>query len=762
MAKKTEFIDIKGIITNYIKHWWWFVISVFVCVLLGFTYSRMKNPEYVVRANVLITDDDTGSFTSMSGLSDLFGSSANVEDEVFVIASHSVLRDVARDLGVNKVHIVKEGFLRRALHYPDFPVDVYAEAGVVDTLMTTVLFKTKVYTDGTADVKVKANKHWIADVSRQKLPVTLNTEFGRFVVNKTNACPKNKDVKSDIFLSGYDVAAEDLAKDVSCDKASKKSSLIELAMTTENTEYGQDVLNEVIKKYNERGIAEKNLQGEKTAAFLDERIALISGDLDNAESNIQDYKQSQGIIDVATEASYNMQLKSSAERTLIEAQTRSEIIKMTCDFLTQPQNAYELIPASSEIPSAANAIGTYNSMIMRRMELKQNAKTENVRLKQLDEQIDAMRTALNATLARAYETSLVAIRDARTEAAKAESKLGNVPNQEREFLGLKRQQEVKQQLYLFLLQRREETAMLIANAIPKGSIVDNAYTLSEPIGLTKKMILLIAFIIGLIIPVALLYFKKLLRNKFESRQELETLTDLPVLGEICADNTGRNLVVGKTDTSSTTELFRLVRSSLQFMLNDVDDKVVIVTSTSSGEGKSFISLNLAASLALLGKKVMLVGMDIRNPRLADYIGMSNKNGLTVYLSSQDMSLDSIINKHPEVEGLDVIVGGPVPPNPGELLASNKVDELFSELRKRYDYIIVDSAPVGLVSDTFNIVRVSDATVYVCRVNFTSIADVNFVNKIYEDKRMHKLSLVVNGTKTSKGYGYGYGRSNTHS
>jgi capsular exopolysaccharide synthesis family protein len=482
--------------------------------------------------------------------------------------------------------------------------------------------------------------------------------------------------------------------------------------------------------------------------------------LASAESNIQNYKQSQGIVDVSTEASYNMHIKSSAEQKLITAQTRSEILKMTRDFLAQPQNAYELIPGSGDIPAAGDAITTYNTMILSRMEMKQNAKGQNKNLKQLDEQLDAMREAIISTIDQSYKSSLVTIRDAQAEVAKAQGKLGNIPSQEREFLGLKRQQEVKQQLYLFLLQRREETAMMIANAIPKGRIIDDAYSLSEPLGLGKFAIMLIALVIGLFIPVVALYIKKLLRSKFETRKELEQLTELPILGEICTDNSGKNLVVNEHDTSSTTELFRLVRSSLQFMLNDVDDKVVLVTSTRSGEGKSFISLNTAASLALLGKKVLLIGMDIRNPRLSDYLHISNKMGLTVYLSQQNVSLDDIITPYSEVKGLDIIVGGPVPPNPGELLTSQKVNDMFDELRKRYDYIIVDSAPVGMVSDTFNLVRVSDATVYVCRVNYTSISDINFVNTISEEKRMRKLSLVVNGTKTSKGYGYGYGRSNT--
>lgn len=755
MANKSEFIDIKGIIENYIKHWWWFLISVVVCLFLAFCYTHKKDPDYAIKANIVVVSDNTNSIASMSNLSDLFGSNADVENEVFVVGSHTVLRDVARDLGINKMHYVKDSFLHTSLSYPDFPVDVYAESGIADTLMSTIIFKTKVYADGSADVKVKVKRNTIADVEGQKLPITLNTEYGKFVVNKTKDYPKGEVVKSVIHFSGYDVMAEYLDEDLSVDMASKKSSVLQIFMKTQNIDYGKDVLNEIIQKYNDRCVADMNVQGEKTAAFLDERIALISGDLADAESSIQSYKQNQGIVDVNTEAAYNIQLKSSAERALVDAQTNSEIVKMTRDFITQPENAYELIPVSAEIPGASSTIATYNTLILRRMDLKQSAKGDNKNLKQLEAQIDAMRTSINTALDRAYQTSRVAIKDAQAEVNKAQGKLGNIPTQEREFLSLKRQQEVKQQLYLFLLQRREETAMLIANAVPKGHIVDNAYSLSEPISMKKRVIYLLALIVGMFIPIVLLYLQKLLRNKFESRKELESLTNLPILGEICVDNSGRELVVGDRDTSSTTELFRLVRSSLQFMLNDADDKVVLVTSTRSGEGKSFISVNLAASLALLEKKVIIVGMDIRNPRLGQYLGVSGK-GLTMYLSQRDVTIDDIIAPSGKVNGLDVIVGGPVPPNPGELLTSEKVDKLFETLRERYDYIIVDSAPVGMVSDTFNLVRVTDATVYVCRANYTALADINFANSVNEEKRLPKMSFVVNGTTVTRGYGYGYG------
>ena len=321
-----------------------------------------------------------------------------------------------------------------------------------------------------------------------------------------------------------------------------------------------------------------------------------------------------------------------------------------------------------------------------------------------------------------------------------------------------RQREVKQSIYLFLLQKQEENAMLLANAVPKGHIVDEAFVLTKPLGMSRMMVLALAFMFGLVMPPVLLYLRKLLRNKFETREEVEKQVSAPVLGEMCVDRSGRSLVVSETDTSSATELFRLMRTNLLFMLGNADDKVVLVTSTRSGEGKSFISLNLAATLSLLeGKKVLLVGMDIRNPQLANYIGINPALGLTNYLSSPDVKIDAIIEKVPGIKNLDVIVAGPIPPNPAELLASKNVDNLFAQLRTMYDYIVIDSAPVGMVSDTFTLNRLSNATVYVTRVNYSTMSDLRFIENVYDEKRLNNLSVVVNGTPSKKGYGYGYGR-----
>lgn len=755
---KSQFFDVKSLFNDYRRHWWWFVISLFLCGALAVVYVKTHNAQYAVCANVLVSDDNTGSFTAMSGMSDLFGSSANVEDEVYVISSHSVLRDVVRNLGIYKTHYVKKGLLGGYLAYPDFPVDVTAESSLLDTLNTTMTFKVNVGKDGKADIKMYADGKKIGQEKNLRLPVSLNTKYGRYTVLPTPDYPKGEKVKTTISISGYDDAAEDLAHSISSDRASRKSNMINLYMRTENTDYGKDVLNEIVDNYNRRGISYKNRQGEKTLEFINDRLAIISGDLSTAEKDIQDYKKDHKITDVGVEASYNMGVRGTADHALVQAETESEIIKMTRDFLRQPGNEFQLVPITSNMPkSLGDAINEYNNLVIKRMEVADNARGNNTALRRLDESIGSLRRNIDTSLTKALETSQVQVREARSRLNSSLSKLGNVPAQEREFLGLKRQQAVKQELYIFLLQRREETAMMIANAIPKGRIIDEAYSLSQPVSVKMKTVLAIALLIGLIVPCLLLYLRRLFRTKFDDIQELRALTDIPVVGEICKDKNAENLVVTPGSSTPTTELFRMVRSSLQFMTAGDGCHTILVTSTRPGEGKSFISVNLAASFAITGKRVVLLGMDIRNPQLGNYLGLKHNAGITNFLADPSLSIDSIIMSSPRVQGCDVILAGPVPPNPSELLSSAAVDKLFAELRERYDYIIIDSAPSGMVSDTLSLGHVADMTLYVTRADYTLRRDVTFVNNLSTDNRLPRIALVLNGVPMrAKAYGYGYG------
>lgn len=759
-SNRSEIIDIAGLFRTYLSKWYYFAISVIVCCGAAYCYTKIKKPVYQVNANVLISqEEDAGGLSSMGGISDLFGNSGYVEDEVFVVSSHSVFKDVAKDLGLYKSHIVKNNLLAKEFKYAEFPVEVFPKEGIVDTLRSAIEFDVRVSEDGSVSVEAEAEKQTIAEVKNGKFPVKLKTKFGEFTLMKTKYYQPGKDLRTIITLMGYDAAAEVLAEEVSVGIASKKSNVIALNIQTTDIEYGMDLLNEIVKKYNERGVAEKSFKGRRTAEFLAERISLLEADLTSSEAVIEEYKRNNGIVDVSTEASYQLAKKSALEEKLLRAETDFEIIKITREFLSNPDNAYSMIATSPGSASVQSAISTYNQLILKRMELLRNAKGDNVALQTLTQQIDMSRENIEKSLSNAYETAQMTLNDLRGEVAQVGGRLDKIPKQEREYLSLRRQQEVKQQLYLFLLKRQEETELMIANSVPKGIIVDEAYSMNEPVSMSKKMILLIAFMMGLVLPMMLIYLRKLLRSKFETKEDVEELTSVPLLGEICVDKSGKSLVVKEKGSSIASELFRLVRTNLQFVMNGRDDKVVLMTSTVSGEGKSFVSINLASSLAMLeNKRVLLLGMDIRSPKLSEYLSIGAPHGLTEYLSSETISLDEIIIREPVQPNLDVITAGPVPPNPAELLMSKRVDDLFEQLRTMYDYIIVDSAPVGMVSDTFTLARISDVTVYVCRANYTSLRDVNFINNLYEENRLKKMALVVNGTTAKKGYGYGYGEA----
>ena len=754
---ESEIINVLGLMKTYMSKWYYFVISVILCCGLAFGYIKLTKPVYQINANVLISqDEDAGGMASMGGLSGLFGSSGYVEDEVFVVSSHSVFKDVVRDLGLYKNRIEKRNLLMKDFKYKKFPIEIYSEEGIADTLRTSIKFKISVDKNGFASVDVKAEKKTIAEVEHAKFPLKINTKFGKFTLLQTKDYKHGENLCMDITFMGYDVAAENLAKEVTVGIASKKSNVIALNIQTPDIEYGKDLLNEIVTKYNERGVEEKSLKGRRTSKFLTERIALLEADLESSEAIIEEYKRNNGIVDVSSEASYQLSKKGVLEDKLLRAETDFEIIKITREFVSNPDNAYSMIATSPGSMSVQSAITAYNQMILKRMELERNAKGENVALQALTRQIDASRENIIESLKNAYETAKQTLNDFRAEMSQVSGRLDKIPKQEREYLSLRRQQEIKQQLYLFLLKQLEESELMIANSVPKGIIVDEAFSLNEPVGMSKKVVLLLAFVIGLVLPIVFMYFSKLLRTKFETKEELEKLTVVPVLGEICTDKSGNALVVKEKGASVVSELFRLVRTNLQFIMSGKDDKVVLMTSTVSGEGKSFVSINLASSLAMLGKKVLLVGMDIRNPKLSEYLSIAAPHGLTEYLSSDTVQLSDIIIKEPTQANLDIITAGPIPPNPAELLLLDRVDELFVQLRRLYDYIIVDSAPVGMVSDSFTLARISDVTVYICRANYTSMKDVNFINNLYEENRLKKMALVVNGTTAQKGYGYGYG------
>lgn len=759
MEKKlnsSDFFDVRGMLNKCIAKWYWFAISAFVCVALMFLYTKVKKPVYQVLADVLISTDDSSGLGSLGDFSQLFGNSGYVQDELYVITAHSVNREVSRQLNLNKVHTNKKMLVLNDFRYDNFPVDVYSEENIADTLRTPLFFTVKVSDKGKVKVFVEDNKNDLAEVKADGFPVTVETKYGKFVVDKTKDFEPGEDLKTKIVFMSYDAMAENLAKKLDIYIADRKSNVIKLEIETPNIDYGKDVLNRIIEIYNQRGVDERAQKARQTLDFIDKRLEMLATDLADSESDVEKYKKEKGIVDVGTEAAYQTGKRSSAESKLVHEETQLDILKMTREFLVNPGNKFDIIPTTVSNEALQQVITEYNEMILSRMDLLSTAKETNISVQRLDRRIDVTRRNIMESLDRIIDQQQLIVTDLGRQLGGAKGRLAGVPTQEKQYRSLVRQQNVKEQLYLYLLQRREETAILIANSTPKAIIVDEAYALQEPLGMKRYMKLLLAFIFGLIIPLAYMWLSDLLRDKFRNMEELSRKTSLPILGEISVDRRGETIAVCEGGSSTTAELFRLLRSQLQFIMKSADDKVIMVTSTIPGEGKSFIAINLAASMSLAKKRVVLVGMDIRKPRLAEYLEISPKKGLTEYLSDSSLTVDDIITPASGKIKFDVITAGPVPPNPAELLMTDRVDELINRLRQEYDIVIIDSAPVGVISDSFSIARVADVTLYVTRANYTKFSDVRYINDVVENKRLKNVSLVVNGTNARQGYGYGYG------
>lgn len=762
---KEEKIDVGGMIAKYKRFWWLFACSLIVCITFAGLYLYVKKPVYLINTKVLVSQDEDGSSMGAALIKSfsLGGGGGKVDDELVVVGAQSIRKEMVKQLKLNRSYSSKTGFLKSIDHYNNSPIEINAPEELFDTLQTSLKFTIDVDEMG-KNINIKVKKGMfktLADVHATSFPVIIKTIYGIYSVDTTKFYKVGEEINMKAFVTGNDLKAEAFETDITISLVSKKSNGISINLDESNVERGKAVLDKIVELYNKRGQVEKNEMAVNTGRFIDERLNLIYGELSTSEADIEQYKKTNNFTDLWAEAGYLMGKKGSLESELMKAETQYSIIKMIRDFLSDDKNKYSLIPFTAEFSTASGGIESYNALLLEKMKLENNAKANNVVIKAINEQIDALRGNLMASVGKTIESAQIGLAELRAKDTESRSKLSSIPTQERAFLELHRQQGIKSGLYNFLLQKREENELVLAATTPKGKIVDKAFAFSEPIAPNKPMIVVIALFFGIIIPIIILYTKSVLTTKFTTQDELEDLAKVPVLGEVCHNRHQHSMVVHHGKTSSIVELFRLIRNNIQFMLPTKDDKVIIVTSSVSGEGKTFISSNIASSFALLGKKVVLVGLDIRSPKLAEYLSLKPGVGVTSYLSKESVDINDIIQHYDAVDGLDVIIAGPIPPNPSELLLSGRIDDFFAQLREKYDYIVVDSAPIAMVSDTFSLSKFANTIVYVTRANYTKRSHVKFLNNIVKKGQLTNVAAIINDTnpKLSQGYGYGYGNKN---
>ena len=772
-----EKIDIQQLLFKYIIHWPWFVGAVLVCLIGAWIYLRMATPVYNISATVLIKDDkkggNTGSMVGLEelGLSGLISSSQNIDNELEVLRSKTLVKEVINLLNLYVSYTDEDGFPSKNM-YKTSPVLVSLTPQEAEKLTDPMVVEMALYGEGGLEVNVTVGdkeyqKHF------EKLPAVFPMDEGTLAFFQS---PDSLSLKKDTMEASSNIrhitakikspmkVARAYCENLKIEPTSKTTSVAVISLKNSSLQRGQDFINQLLEMYNRNTNNDKNEIAQKTAEFIDERINIISKEFGSTEANLENFKRNAGITDLTSEAQIALTGNAEYEKKRVENRTQISLIEDLRKYIRG--NEYEVLPGNIGLqdPGLVATIERYNEMLVERKRLLRTSTENNPTIINLDTSIRAMKSNVQATLDGSLKGLLITKADLEREASRFSRRISDAPGQEREYVSIARQQEIKAGLYLMLLQKREENAIALAATANNAKIIDEAIADDIPVSPKRRMIYLIALVLGIGIPVGIIYLIGLTKFKLEGRADVEKLTTIPIVGDIpLTDEKNEkdgSIAVFENQNNLMSETFRNIRTNLQFMLQN-DKKVILVTSTVSGEGKSFISANLAISLSLLGKKVVIVGLDIRKPGLNKVFRLSTKEkGITLYLANPETDLMSLVQPSDINQNLYILPGGTVPPNPTELLARDGLDKAIEILKKSFDYVILDTAPVGMVTDTLLIGRVADLSLYVCRADYTHKVEYTLINELAEEKKLPNLCTVINGVDLKRrkyGYYYGYGK-----
>lgn len=767
-----EQVNIQELLFRYLIHWPWFVVSIIICIACAWGYLRLTTPIYNISATVLIKDEKKGGGASMSselekmGLEGFVSSSSNVDNEIEVLRSKSLAREVVNNLGLFVTYMDEDEFPSKELYHTS-PVLVSLTHQEADKLPGRMEINMILQPTGALGVQITVGEK---EYRKQfdKLPAVFPTDEGTIAFFANNdtlsaVCPENitKERHITAFINRPFSVLKEYVSSLSIAPTSKTTSVVVISLENTNTRRGRDYINKLLEMYNINANNDKNEVAQKTAEFIDERIGIISKELGSTEQDLENFKRSAGITDLSSEAQIALTGNAEYEKKRVENQTQINLVMDLQRYMKG--NEYEVLPSNIGLQDAASAgaIDRYNQMLVERKRLLRTSTENNPTIINLDTSIRAMRTNVQATLDATLKGLQITKEDLAREASRYSRRINDAPTQERQFVSIARQQEIKSGLYLMLLQKREENAITLAATANNAKIIDEALADDNPISPKKTIVYLAALVLGVGLPVGVIYLIGLTKFKIEGRADVEKLTSLPVVGDIpLADEKTGSIAVFENQNNLMSETFRNVRTNLQFMLEN-GKNVILVTSTISGEGKSFISANLAISLSLLGKKVVIVGLDIRKPGLNKVFNIPKKeHGITQYLTNTTANLMDFVQPSDINKNLFILPSGTVPPNPTELLARGGLEKAIETLKANFDYVILDTAPVGMVTDTLLIGRVADLSVYVCRADYTHKAEFTLINELAENNKLPNLCIAVNGLDLNSrkyGYYYGYGK-----
>ena len=767
-----EKINYQELLFRYIIHWPWFLASILICLIGAWGYLYFQTPVYQVSASIMIKDDKKGGNSGSAdlenlGLGGVITSAQSIDNEIEVLRSKTILKEVVNSLELYITYYDEDEFPKREM-YKTSPVVVNLTAQEADKLPSAALIDMQLSSDGGLDVNLKVglneyNKRF------DKLPAVFPTNVGTFGFTLRDSLLNGqvegrKDVR---HISAVVSQPFGMAKGyqwaLTIAPTSKATSVATVSLVNTNIQRGQDFINKLMEMYNRNTNNDKNEVAEKTREFINERIKIIDEELGNTEEKLETFKRNAGLTDISSDAQLAVSGNAEYEKKRVENGTQINLVRDLAKYINNPLNEYEVLP--SNIGLTDNGLTTqlerYNELVIERKRLLRTSTENNPMIINLDMSIRAMKANVKAAIDGTLQGLLIVKADLDREASRFSRRISDAPGQERQYVSIARQQEIKAGLYLMLLQKREENAIMLAATANNAKIIDEPVAEGGPVSPKPKMIYMIALGLGVGLPVGIIFLTSLTKFKIEGRGDVEKLTRLPIVGDVpLTGEKNGSIAVFENQNNLMSETFRNVRTNLQFMLGN-GQKVILVTSTVSGEGKSFISANLAISLSLLGKKVVIVGLDIRKPGLNKVFNIPRKEqGITQYLSNPEKNLMDFVQASDVSKSLYILPGGTVPPNPTELLARDGLDKAIETLKKNFDYVILDTAPVGMVTDTLLIGRVADLSVYVCRADYTRKAEFTLINELAENNKLPNLCTVINGLDLQKrkyGYYYGYGK-----
>ncbi|KIA89128.1 GumC family protein [Kaistella jeonii] len=764
-SKQSE-ISLNETIKPYLQRWLWFILSLFLAIAVAFFYIKKSTSVYSIKSTILIKDakKSGGEFAVLSDLSGLNSMGTNsIENEIEVLKSKKMMRDVVTRLGLQTSISAKDGLKQKELYKETSPIIIQ-------------LVNEKKYDDTIFPVEIVINNDKITLSSNNFKSVltssfnrTINLPYANIIIQKNlNYIPSKKEELEDLSFAynSTEATVSSFQKITNIKLVNKDATVIELSMNYPNRVKAKDVINKLVQVYNDDAINDKNSESMKTKNFIDDRISIIANELGEVEGQKERFKVANKITDLSAEASINLSNSASARAQLLEIETQLQLSSDLASYLSK-QGTGQTLPSNIGLSNqtAGSNIITYNQLVLERNRLLENATTQNPLVEDLTKQISVLRKSISDGLTKSRDALILTRNQIQDQQNIVNAKITKIPTQEKLFRSIERQQQIKESLYLLLLQKREETAIALAVTAPKAKIVDYAFSSDSPVSPKKLMTLLVAMFFGLALPFAYIYVKELLSNRIRSKKDIEKLSNISIIGELPKIGRGDAELVGKNDISSMSEAFRILITNMNYMLPKKDtSKIIFVTSTVKGEGKTFASVNLALTLANASRKVVVIGSDIRNPQLQRYDPSKKRSiGLSEFLYDDSIKLEDILHLSFFNDHCDVIYSGSIPPNPTDLLMNGRYEKLIDQLKLDYDYIILDTAPLMLVTDTFLISQMADATLYVVRSEFTEKTLIDFANKQVDAKKIKNVGFVLNDvSKNNFGYGnkYGYGYAAT--